>query len=132
MAESTDQQLKALLDRFPQIELAILFGSLSVGGPSPASDLDLAVGARRELSSSLRKELTEALAESFGRPVDLVDLATVGEPLLGVILRTGRRVLCRDSSLYAELIKRHVFNVADFEPYRRRILEKRRKAWIER
>lgn len=131
MAQSIDRELQQLLGGFAEIELVILFGSLAAGPSSPYSDLDIAVGARRKLSPTLRRRLIEILAQRFGRPVDLIDLATVGEPLLGVILRTGRRVLCGNRRLYAELIKRHIFNVADFEPYRKRLLEQRRRAWIE-
>ncbi len=65
-----------------------------------------------------------ALAECTGRPVDLIDLQTTGEPLLGQILKHGKRLLGEDA-LYAELIKRHVFAEADFMPYYRRILMER-------
>lgn len=131
MVQSIDEDLRQALTAFPEIELAMLFGSLASGSTALSADLDIAVGGRRKLPSALRRRLVKGLAELVGRPVDLIDLATVGEPLLGVVLRTGRLILCRDRRLYAELIKRHIFNVADFEPYRRRLLKQRREAWIE-
>ena len=70
-----------------------------------------------------------AIAERVGRPVDLVDLKAISEPLLGQIVRHGRRILGSDT-LYGELISRHLFEQADFMPYRTRILAERRKAWI--
>jgi hypothetical protein len=69
------------------------------------------------------------LAERVGRPIDLIDLRTVGEPLLGQIVVNGIR-LVGDDTAYANLIKRHWFEEADFMPYVRRLLAERRNAWI--
>ena len=57
--------------RFPEIELAIPFGSGASGALLPCSDLDLAVGGARKLTSALRMWLTEVLAQRFGRPVPI-------------------------------------------------------------
>ena len=118
-----------VLDRFPEIELAILFGSLATGTPRVDSDVDLAVSAGQPLTQAQRMALIAAIAEATGRPVDLVDLARVGEPLLGQILAKGRRIL-GDQGRYARLLSRHWFEQADFLPYRNRILAERRAAWI--
>jgi hypothetical protein len=67
------------------------------------------------------------MAEQLGRPIDLVDLHTAGEPLLGEVLK-GRRLLGSDTS-YARLITRHLLDAADFLPYRERILSERGKQW---
>lgn len=125
----TDEQLRAVLAAFGHIELALLFGSVARGQPHPQSDLDIAVGARHALSAAQKIALIEALAERTGRPIDLVDLRTVGEPLLGQILRHGRRLLGSDKA-YGQLISRHLFDQADFVPYHARILAERRAAWI--
>ncbi len=113
----------------PAIGLAILFGSLAVGEGRVESDLDLAVDAGRRLTASEKIALISELAGRTGRPVDLVDLHTVGEPLLGQILRHGKRILGSDTH-YANLIRRHLFDQADYLPYRDRILAERRRAWI--
>lgn len=127
-----DEQLRAVLAAFPHIELALLFGSVARGDERAQSDVDIAVGARRALSAAQKIALIEALAESTGRSIDLVDLVdlrTVGEPLLGQILRHGRRLLGSDTA-YGQLISRHLFDQADFMPYHARILAERRAAWI--
>lgn len=74
-------------------------------------------------------QLIGDLSAAIGRPIDLVDLQTVGEPLLGQILRYGKR-LFGSNARYADLIRKHLFDQADFLPYRNRILAERRKAWI--
>jgi len=122
------QAILAALDTLPGIRLAILFGSLAAGRERVDSDLDLAVDAGRRLTSGERLALTTELAKRTGRPVDLVDLYVVGEPLLGQILRHGKRLL-GGGTCYADLIRRHLFDQADYLPYRSRILAERRRAW---
>jgi predicted nucleotidyltransferase len=126
--QQTDAIL-AVLANHPAIELAILFGSLARGAARPDSDLDLAVKAAAPLTAEEKRVLMGELADHLARPVDLVDLANVGEPLLGQILRHGRRLLGDDVG-YARLLSQHVFAVADFLPYRDRLLAQRRRAWI--
>lgn len=127
-AAPVEQILEALRIR-PQIRLAILFGSLAEGRAHAVSDLDLALDLGREMDAEDKIALVSELAQRTGRPVDLVDLRRVGEPLLGQILKYGKRILGSDTA-YAQLITRHVFDQADFVPYRDRILAERRKAWI--
>ena len=125
----TDDQLRALLAGFPQLELALLFGSLAQDRHRTGSDIDIAVAAHQALTATEKIALVEALAERTGRPVDLVDLKVAAEPLLGQILRHGRRLLGSDRA-YGQLISRHLFDQADFMPYRARVLAERRAAWI--
>jgi predicted nucleotidyltransferase len=123
------RRILAALDIQPGIRLAILFGSLAVGRERADSDLDLAVDAGRRLTAAEKLVLMTELAERTGRTVDLVDLQAVGEPLLGQILRHGKRLL-GGGTCYADLIRRHLFDQADYAPYRSRILAERRRAWI--
>ncbi len=120
--------IRAILERHGNIRLAILFGSLASGRATPQSDADVAILANTMVDAGFRMTLIDELAVALGRPVDLVDLRTAGEPLLGEILKHGVRLFGSDRD-YAELIKRHVFEEADFMPYRRRILAERRRTW---
>lgn len=129
MSPPIDEQIRRVLARHPYIRAASLFGSLAAGGARPQSDLDLAVLADKPLSAEKKAALIEGLAADSGRPIDLVDLATAGEPLLGQLLCHGRRLLGDDID-HAQLIRRHVFEEADCLPYRNRILAERRPAWI--
>lgn len=122
--------LREALSHHPHVELAILFGSLAVGKARPDSDIDLAVASAAPLDERKKLALITELAKTLGRPVDLIDLAEAGEPLLGQILRHGRRILGSDHR-YARLLSKHLFDMADFMPYRRRILAERRNAWIK-
>jgi predicted nucleotidyltransferase len=123
------QVLTAALADFQYIELAVLFGSTARGQERPDSDVDVAVAARHALTIEQKMALIEALAARIGRPIDLVDLTTVAEPLLDQILRHGRRLLGSDDA-FGRLISRHLFDQADFMPYRDRVLAERRASWI--
>ena len=129
--QSLDVQIKEVLAHFPKIAFAMLFGSVAVGNQRADSDLDIAVAAKQALTAHEKIALISALADSTGRPIDLIDLKLVSEPLLGQILRHGRRILGSDT-LYGELISHHLFEQADFMPYRARILAERRMAWTGR
>lgn len=124
-----EQSILSVLRSYPRIRLAILFGSTAAGKERFESDVDLAVDLGTPLSAETRTALISELAEHTGRPIDLIDLRTVGEPLLGQIVVNGVRVV-GDDTVYANLIKRHWFEEADFMPYRRRMLAERRNAWI--
>ncbi len=123
------QAILAAIGTQPGVGLAILFGSLADGEGRAGSDLDLAVDAGRRLTASEKMALISELAGRTGRPVDLVDIQAIGEPLLGQILRHGKRILGSDTH-YANLIRRHLFDQVDYLPYRNRILAERRQAWI--
>ena len=95
-----EQAIHAILSARSDVRLAILFGSLATGAGRPDSDLDLAVDIGRRLTADEKMALISDLAISTGRSVDLVDITAVGEPLLGQILRHGkrnrqRRAVCR-------------------------------------
>ena len=124
-----DDQLREVLSGFPQITLAILFGSVASGQANAQSDLDLAVIAAQPLQAAEKIQIIEALAMATGRPIDLVDVHFAPEPLLGQVLKHGRRVLGSDTA-YAQLLYRHLIEQADFVPLQNRILSERRMAWI--
>ena len=115
----------------PRIKLAILFGSVSRGEQRFESDMDIAVAGDNILSVTEKQELIESLASISSRAIDLIDLKLYQEPLLSKILTTGKLIYCTDRRLYAELIKRMLFDQADFMPLRTAALKRRRQAWIK-
>ncbi len=126
---TTTEKLRRVLARFPEIKLAVLFGSVARGSERPDSDLDLAIQADHRLTLEQRMAITEALALAFNRPIDLIDLRTAGQPLLHEIVSGGVQVL-GSRHLWGDLVYRNVMENEDFVPYQKRILEGRRRAWI--
>ncbi len=122
--------LKETLSRFPELKLAILFGSFSDGRDTKDSDLDVAVAGESVLTVEQKMQMIEVLAQAFGRAIDLIDLQTKREPIFSQAITKGRMIFCRDTNLYAEFMKTVMFNAADFLPIRSRILRERRQTWI--
>ena len=120
--------LTALLSHYPQIKLAILFGSQATGNARPDSDIDLGLLAQTPLTSDFKLQLMQTIGAEFGRSVDIVDLYHVPEPITGQVFK-GIRLIGSDTT-YAELLTRHLLNVADFLPLHQRILTERRNRWI--
>jgi len=67
------------------VRLAILFGSTARGTAGPGSDVDVAVLARGTDTLALARDLSRVL----GREVQVVDLESVGYPMLQAIVRDG-------------------------------------------
>ncbi len=131
MSSPIERNVTKVLQRHEDVEAAWLFGSVADDTANANSDLDVAVLGRDPLTAPEKKTLITQLAQTTGRPVDLIDLQTTRGPIVGQILQGGIRLFCDDTSLYAELLKRWWFDQADWMPYRRRILKTRREQWIE-
>ncbi|MEQ1814975.1 MAG: nucleotidyltransferase domain-containing protein [Nitrosomonas sp.] len=121
-------RLIALLSQYPQIKLAILFGSQATGNARPDSDIDLGILAQAPLTADFKLQLIQTIGAEFGRPVDIIDLYHVPEPITGQVFK-GIRLIGVDTA-YAVLLTRHLLNVADFLPLHQRILTERRNRWI--
>ncbi len=130
MAKDLEARLEERLAAEPSVALALLFGSVASGRARRDSDIDLAVAGPAPLTADAKAALIADLAVLTGRPIDLIDLSTAGTGILRQALCKGRLVCLKDRALYAELIKRLVFEQADWLPYRDRILAERRRRWI--
>lgn len=124
--------IKRLLQKHEDIHLALIYGSAAEGRQTQESDLDLAVAGDRPIDTQSKMELIEELALLTGRPIDLVDLQTTHGTLLKQIVTKGTVIYKENAVLYGEIIKRMLFNEADFMPYYNRILKERQERWINR
>ena len=123
-----NKNLASLLSQYPEIKLAILFGSLASGKAHLNSDIDLAILADAPISNDFKLQLINAIGAKFGRPVDIIDLYHAPEPILGQVLK-GIKLL-GDNTTRAKLLTKHLLNTADFLPLHQRILTERRNRWI--
>lgn len=88
--------LRPVLERHPEVELALLFGSRARGHGGGRSDLDLAVEGEGIDPLELARELSAATALE----VDVVELRHAGYPLLQALLRDG--IVVHEGSRHAE------------------------------
>lgn len=109
------QSLDFLADD-PNLELAMVFGSVAAGDPRPDSDIDVAVYPKRKLSGHQRQKLADQIACAIGRTVDLVDLTDTDGALLRLILRKGKIVFSKQPGIHGLLSERLLGWQEDFEP----------------
>jgi predicted nucleotidyltransferase len=126
---TVENQIKEILTRFPIIEIATLFGSFATGRQTPESDFDFAVASSRPLSLQARLDLSDALADRFQRPIDLIDLNHAAPPLLREALVNGKLILCHNNDLMTDLILRLWHNEADLMPCYRQAQQERQEAF---
>lgn len=122
-------QVTEALASNPAIQVLVVFGSVAAGTARADSDIDVAVQQAAPLDTQAKMQLIEAIAPATGRPVDLVDLRTVGEPLLGQILGHGQWLKGSATDRY-QLMQRHVYAMEDFMPQVAQMLSERRRAWL--
>ncbi len=122
-------QLTQALANQPDIEVLVVFGSVAAGTARLDSDIDVAIQLPVPLGVDEKMRLIEAITLGTGRPVDLVDLHTVGEPLLGEILVHGQWLRGSTYQRYL-LMQRHVYAMEDFMPQVEQMLQQRRHAWL--
>jgi predicted nucleotidyltransferase len=119
-----------VLEQYPQIKIAYVFGSAARDQLTEGSDVDVAVAAETPLPLDTRLDLATRLSQALRREVDLIDLQEVSGVILQQSLCQGKIALQKDSALHARLIKRLWFNQADMMPYTRRILLERRRRFL--
>jgi predicted nucleotidyltransferase len=130
-----DQRVKTailcVLEQFPEVKLAYVFGSAARDCLTSMSDIDVAVAAETKLPLETRLTMAMQLSKALHREVDLIDLQEVTGEILQQSLCQGTNLLQQDAGLYARLIRRLWFDQADVMPYRRRILAERRRRFLD-
>ncbi len=121
--------LKSWLQGQPEIEVAILYGSFARNQQHANSDVDLAISCKSKLSAAQKLIYIMQLLDLLQRPVDIIDLREVGQPLLSQIIADGKR-LKGSSTKFAEIAIRNVTLNEDFLPLIKRMQEERKKAFF--
>ena len=99
---------------------AILYGSFATGKNSPQSDVDVGVFCTELLSASEKLRMIEELSLLLAMPIDLTDLRTAHPPLNQEILTKGIYLKLTDLSVKENLVKKMLYEVADFLPLKRK------------
>ena len=117
-SRNNQAQIREVLTKFPEVMVALLFGSAVHDRLTPASDIDIAVAGVTPLPLELRATLQTRLSLSLSAEIDLVDLQTVSGLILQQALCTGE-IIKTDDIVYPALIKKMWFNQADMMPLTR-------------
>lgn len=115
----------------PDLEFAMVFGSVASGRARRDSDIDIAVYPRHHpLDHRALQNLSDQIAMATGRAVDLVDLSTADGSLLRQILRTGKVLFSKRPGILGTLTERLLVWQEDFEPALKSMLAARLKRFI--
>lgn len=121
----------AFLSEDPDLELALVFGSVASGQARQDSDIDIAVYPKNPLDHQSLQALADQIASATGRPVDLIDLSKTDGALLRQILRSGKVLFSKRPALMGFLMERLLIWQEDFEPAIQAMLASRIKRFTE-
>jgi len=108
-----------------------VFGSYAENKQKEKSDIDIAISGNKKLSADEKFDFCLILSNKLKKQVDLIDLQAVSGVILHQILTKGKPVFVKDKNLYAEIIKKMLFNQADMMPNYNMILKKRREEFLD-
>jgi predicted nucleotidyltransferase len=110
--------LRRVLEADARVAYALLFGSRARGSAHAESDVDLAIGLRRDtdLSALDLGDLASRLEAAAGRPVDVVLLEDAPPGLAYRIFRDGVVLVERDHRALADRKARAILEYLDFRP----------------
>lgn len=111
-------------EKFPEVEIVILFGSVLKDQLTRKSDIDIAFAQKTRVSHEKKTQIYIALERTLKRDIDLIDLHTVNGHILKNILCKGNVLVKKSVSLQAFFLKKMWYNQADMMPKTRMILEK--------
>ena len=134
MSDQNDivRRSREFLRSVPGLRLAIVYGSVVSGGMRPDSDVDIAVLFDQPLSAERKVDLAGELEQRLSRQVDLTDLMSLSGTILRQILCKGEVLVKADTSSFAELTRRMIYNQTDLMPLVRRTLEERQMRFVSR
>ncbi|MCK5852245.1 nucleotidyltransferase domain-containing protein [bacterium] len=118
------------LKSYSDILFCSVFGSYAVNKQKETSDIDIAVSGKQKLSAEQKYKITQKLSDKLKKQVDLIDLQAVSGSILHQALTKGMPVFIKSKELYAEIIKRMLYNQADMMPNYNMILKKRRERFL--
>jgi len=84
--------LTLLKKELPSLKALYLFGSVASEQNTSTSDIDLAFLSKESISSLQRFDLSQVLAQSLNKDVDLIDLNEASEVLRFEIISKGKRL----------------------------------------
>ena len=120
-------QILTICNNNKELLLVCVYGSFANGKNHDKSDIDIAVATNDILGFDDKVNLAAELSHKLKLEIDLVDLNNCPFILLKEILHTATWVIKKDKILLAALIKKMLYESADFEPYYQRMLKAKRK-----
>ncbi len=123
--EKIKQIIRDELKNENNISLCILYGSAATGRMTKQSDVDLAIAGKEMFDLEYLADLQVRLSLNLGYEVDLVDMNRIEGLILKEILKNGIVLIKKNSSIYADFIRKAIYFDSDVLPNIRMILKHR-------
>ena len=130
MDDNLKQKLLDVLAAWPTLSVVIVYGSAATGTMRPTSDIDLAVLGPQPLAAEIRLAIMADVTRATGRDTDVLDLQQARGTILSEILTLGVRLRVTQPAALELLMKRLVYDEADYMPLYRRLLRERRERFL--
>lgn len=108
-----------------------IFGSYAKNKANPGSDIDICTAAASPLTSEEKIKTSTDLSLLLKKEVDLLDLNATQGVILKETLHSAIWIR-KDSAYFAQVLKRMLFDQADFQPYYQRMLQKKRERFLKK
>lgn len=127
MSSCKIRQLQNWLNQKGEVAVAIVFGSYAAAEQNAGSDMDVAILLVSDLPLTAEQKLDYVvqLGKVLKLEIDIIDLKTVGQPLLSQVIKYGK-ILKGTTAQYAELAIKNINTSQDFMPYIKRMMSERR------
>ena len=124
---SIEEKIVGILNNYPEVTFALLFGSTATGRAKKESDIDIAIAAKDLLGVQKMVDIQLALSRMLQKEVDLLDIHSLNGIILQEIFKNGRIIIKKDTSLYAKLLRKLWYQHADILPNIRHIIRTQAK-----
>ncbi len=117
--KKTIEDIRAFLDRRPEVLLAFVFGSFPEGRLTAESDVDVAILFQEKPDLSLLNETMEAISKITGLETDIVVLNNASPIIRMQVLKKGIIVKKVSDRVYTDFFTRTVKEYDDLKVLRR-------------
>lgn len=129
LPEDLQKVIQALTEN-KSLECVVLYGSFARGQPHKESDIDLAFAAKTgPLPAEDYLKILSQISSLTDRKVDLADLHKSHPPFLQEVFRDGVWFK-KNNKVYFNILRRCLYEVEDFLPLRKKILEEKLKRFV--
>lgn len=118
-------QILSVLNNYPEIVIASLYGSSLHGRMRQSSDIDIGIASMQDLAFEKWSEIRTRLSLALKREVGLVDLRRLEGRILLESICHGKIILMKTSQVLVYFMKKIVYYSEDFEPLVKDMVKKR-------
>lgn len=124
-----------LLEQFclshSDIRVLGVFGSYAKQTFTDTSDIDICIAKERPLSLEEKINLSTELSLLLKKEIDLLDLTAAHGVILEEALHSAIWIQ-REPLVFARILKKMLFDKADFQPYYQRMIDKKRERFLKK